>query len=251
MTYTTPAGKMELLYEDALNQKHLLIAGKSGSGKSVFVNGLIWTALYSAPGSQAGGKEFILIDAKGVELSRYADLPHTIAHAVSAPERLSALMKAEKIMDNRFAEMRKYGEKLYHGGDLYVIIDEFADLVTTQRRETVPIIQRLSQLGRAARVHLVLCTQSPIAKILMTEVKVNFDAIVGLKTRSAQDSRNIIGMSGLEDLPEPGHCYYITPSKESLTTFKMYTEYELDERVEHWTKQEPRAWRGLLKLLGA
>lgn len=238
-TVSTPPGTYSPFYQGLLNQKHLMIAGASGSGKSVALNGIIHTALARFPGDIPGGCEFILIDAKGVELSAYAHLRHTITHAVSIPQILRALSFARDLVHRRFSIMSQRGERLYSGGDVYVIIDEFADLMTTCKKEVVPIIQSIAQLGRAARVHLILCTQCPLAEILPTKIKCNFDTILALHTARAQDSRNIIGLSGCEKLPAHGFAYYQCPGHD-ITRIQlppMLPDEEINARVNHWLRQ--------------
>ena len=208
-----------------LKQPHLLIAGATGSGKSVVINALIYTALFDHPTDGSGGSLFILIDPKRVELAQYKALPHTLQYA-SEPD------------ENRYREMQRDGARLYNGGDVYIIIDEFADLMTTQKRLIMPPIQRLAQIGRAAKVHIVLATQTPIAKILPTEIKCNFDARIALRTRSAQDSRNILGLAGCEALPRYGYGYYMTPEQTRKTALPLIPDQELSARVQWWTDQK-------------
>lgn len=239
--YTTPAGRTCRLFEDMLKQPHLLIAGATGSGKSVVINGLISTLLYRLPGySTPDRAQLILIDPKRVELVKYRYVPHTVRYASEPADMLSALSYAMSTTENRYKEMQSQRMVKYPGGDLYVVIDEFADLMTTQRRAVVPLIQRLAQIGRAANVHIILATQTPIAKILPTEIKCNFDARVGLRTRSAQDSRNIIGKSGLECLPRYGQGYYMSPDGEKLYNIPMTAGDELNRLVSWWEAQLPK-----------
>lgn len=235
--YTTPTGDRFLLYADMLRQPHLLIAGATGSGKSVVINALIYTALYNMPGQATGANSFILIDPKRVELVQYKALPHVLRYASEPGDRLTAFQYAMQLCENRYKAMQKDGRRKYDGGDVYIIIDEFADLMTTQRRDIMPLVQRLAQIGRAARVHIILATQTPIAKILPTEIKCNFDSRVALRTRSAQDSRNITGRAGCENLPRYGYGYYMTPDGEQLTPLPMYDETQLASRVSWWTDQ--------------
>ena len=237
--FKTPSGQIYNLFEDMAKQNHLLVAGATGSGKSVIVNGIITTLLYRSP-SQAG---FILIDPKRVELSPYKALPHTIYYASEPNDMVYALQLALRICDNRFREMQKRGLRLYNGGDVYVIIDEWADLMTTNRRVVAPIVQRLAQIGRASKVHVILCTQTPIAKVIPTEIKCNFDSRVGLRTRSAQDSRNILGYSGLETLPQYGQGVYMTPQEETLYKIPYVDEAEQKRLIEWWVNQLPKRKR--------
>ena len=104
----------------------------------------------------------------------------------------------------------------------------------------MPTIQRLAQIGRAARVHLIIATQTPIAKVLPTEIKCNFDARVGLRTRSAQDSRNIIGYTGLETLPRYGECIYMKPEGDQKYIIPFVKDDEINAILQYW--QEYMAW---------
>lgn len=246
-TYTKPAGKYYNLYSDMLKQPHLLIAGATGSGKSVVINGLISAIMYRFPGSSSqDSAQLILIDPKRVELAAYRNIPHTIKYASEPAEMLSALSAAMELTEQRYKEMQSRKARKYQGGDVYIIIDEFADLMTTQRKIVAPLIQRLAQIGRAAKVHIILATQTPISKILPTEIKCNFDARLGLRTRSAQDSRNIIGKTGLELLPRYGAGYYMKPGEEAYYKVPMVEDAELDRLVSWWEKQKPKKKRFLL-----
>lgn len=235
-TYHTPAGKSYSLFCDALDQPHLLIAGATGSGKSVIINGLIYTALYRFPFGP-GGAQFILIDPKRVELRQWADVPHTIRYASEPDEMLSALFEAMDLCETRYREMQRAGVRKFEGPDIYVIVDEFADLMTTQGRTVKPLVQRLAQIGRAARVHLIIATQTPIAKVIPTEIKCNFDSRFGLRARSSQDSRNIIEQSGLELLPRYGQAVYMTPAGTQLYNVPFIDEDRLDAMRLHWEAQ--------------
>lgn len=181
---------------------------------------------------------FILIDPKRVELAQYKALPHVIQYASEPDTMRKALYNAMQICESRYKAMQRDGQRKYSGGDLYIIIDEFADLMTTQKRLIMPTVQRLAQIGRAAKVHIILATQTPIAKVLPTEIKCNFDSRLALRTRSAQDSRNITGFTGCEKLPRFGYAYYMTPEKTSLQPVPMIDENELAARVKWWTDQK-------------
>lgn len=235
--FTAPSGKVESLFLDALSQPHLLIAGATGSGKSVIENGLIDTLMYRLPFDQRNGAQLILIDPKGNELHKYEKLPHTLRYAYQPNEMISALQYAMDITMKRFQILRSTGDDYYNGSDVFIFIDEFADLMTTQGKTVKPIIQRLCQLGRAARVHVIICTQTPIAKVIPTEIKCNFDARFGLRTRSNQDSRNIIGKSGLELLPKFGQGIYMTPDEESLYNIPYITKDEIRKNLSWWADQ--------------
>lgn len=238
-TYTLPGGKVYCLYDDALAEPHLLIAGATGSGKSVIINGLIYTLLHRFP-SGPGGAQMILIDPKRVELAQWKNVPHTILYASEPDTMLSALFRAMDICEARYKAMQTARVRKYEGADLYVIVDEFADLMTTQGRTVKPLAQRLAQIGRAARVHLIIATQTPISKVIPTEIKCNFDSRFGLRARSAQDSRNIIGRSGLELLPRYGQAVYMTPAGDRLTKVPMIPD-DAQIAMQNWWEYQRRS----------
>ncbi len=248
--WITPAGKSYNFYMDLLQQKHLMIDGATGSGKSVVVNGIMYNALYSAPVDAANGKQFILIDPERVELCIYKKLPHVLRYASEPEEMIQALQYAMALTEARYKAMQRDGLRLYDGSDVYIIIDEFADLITTQPKRVKPLIQRLAQIGRTARIHIILCTQSPIAKVIPTEIKVNFDSVLALHTATAQHSRNIIAVKGCEELPPFGEGYYQRPGKPlaHISEIPLFGDATLLERVRWWTDQV-RPKGGLLSRL--
>lgn len=235
MIYKSPEGAIYPLFEDMLKQTHLLIAGASGSGKSVLVNGIISTALYRFPDEI----QFILIDPKRVELAQYKNLPHTIGYYSEPDNMILGLQNALKLIENRYMTMQKQSVKKYQGGHVYIIIDELADLMTTNRKTVQPILQRISQIGRASNVHLIACTQCPLSSVIPTPIKVNFDSRVGLRTRNKQDSRNILDHSGLETLPRYGQGVYLKPEGETLIKIPCIKDEELDRLVKWWECQKP------------
>lgn len=235
--YTAPSGQVYTLYKDMTTQPHLLIAGATGSGKSVVINGIMHTLLHRLPFDMAGGAQFILIDPKRVELVAYKNLPHTLLYASEPDTMRNALSEAMRLTESRYREMQMRGERKYSGSDVYVIIDEWADLYLTDKKFAGPLLQRLAQIGRAARVHVVMATQTPISKVIPTEIKCNFDARVGLRARSAQDSRNIIGKSGLEDLPRYGQGVYMKPEGDQLYNIPMIPDTVIDSIVRYWLAQ--------------
>lgn len=178
----------------------------------------------------------------GTEIIDYKDLPHTLRYAFALEESISALEYGLSIAKDRFADMRKRHLKNYDGGDVYIFIDEFASLILNGKKRISSLVQDIAQLGRAAKVHIVLATQCPIAKVIPTEIKVNFDARVALRTRSAQDSWNILGAAGCERLPRHGQGYYMTPEGVTLYNIPMIPEEELSARVKWWVDQKPKGF---------
>ena len=231
--YRTPSGDVYTLYNDMAMQPHLLVAGATGSGKSVVVNGIIYNLLFNGPGSA----QLILIDPKRVELSMYKSVPHCIRYASEPAEMIAALQYALVITEQRYQEMQRQRIRKYSGGHVFVIIDELADLMTTAKKQVQPLLQRLCQIGRAACVHVIACTQCPLATVIPTAIAVNFDARVGLRTRNAQDSRNILGAAGCEKLPRYGQGYFMTPEGIDLWNIPMYSDSDLESMVSWWTSR--------------
>lgn len=215
------------IFDSMLSQPHLLIAGATGSGKSVIVNDLIYTAMID------GTARFVLIDPKRVELSRYKKTRQTIRYASEPADMVKALHEAMDMVETRYRKMSRHGTRKFDGNHIYVIIDELADLMTTNRKEVQPLLQRLCQIGRAAGVHVIACTQCPLATVIPTPIKVNFDARVGLRTRNRQDSRNILDMPGCETLPRYGQGYYMTPEGIDLYSIPMIEDEKLNELTKY------------------
>jgi len=233
----TPAGTLYAVYEDMLTQSHLLIAGATGSGKSTLENALIYTALINSPAT----RQFIMIDPKRVELARYWDLPHVIQYEDDAPSK--ALQTALTITEDRYKAMQREGVQEYTGGHVYVIIDELMPIMTDSRtrRECMPILQKLLAIARAAHVHVWALTQSPVRDVIPTTLKCNFDARIGLRTASRQDSRNILDMAGCETLPDPrsegtAQMYYRHGSHTDLYTMARIEPEEINRVIDHWKK---------------
>jgi len=223
------------LFDHMATQKHLLIAGASGSGKSVLLNGLIYNLLFESPHDV----QFIMIDVKRVELIDYINCPHVIRYADTTETAIQALETALRECLNRFQYMQDKHLKMFDGSHLYVIIDELADLMTTAQKQVTPILQRICQLGRAARVHTIVCTQCPLASIIPTCIKVNYDSRVGLHTSTKQDSRNIIEQSGLESV-QVGNGFYRYPGNDILVKIPYVTQQQIDEMVAYWEYRKPR-----------
>ena len=240
--YRTPAASVYSFYDELLDLPHLLIAGATGSGKSVLLNGLIYNLTVEHSPAEA---EMILIDPKRVELVAYSDMPHCIRYASRPDEMLMALRDAVGIMEQRYQQMQNQRVRSYQGRDLYIFIDELADLMITQKREILPLLTRLAQLGRAAKIHTVICTQCVLSSsgILPSQLKVNYDNRVALRTASAQDSRNIIGTAGCEKLPNPlrehrAECIFRNGADIGRYDLHMYQDSEISRVINWYTSKQ-------------
>lgn len=235
--YKTPAGPLYRPFLRLANRPHLLIAGATGSGKSVTLNGIILSLLTTASPAEA---RFVLIDPKKVELVQYKPFPHVARYACEPADTIRALQWALDETDSRFTRMQRAGVKEYPGSHLYVIIDELADLMVMQKKVALPLLQRLAQIGRAARVHLIACSQNVMAVTIPTVLKCNFSTVLGLRTATRSQSRYLIDAPGCESLPDPkteGVGYGLLRDGANLEKFtiRMYPDSTLDDLLSWWT----------------
>lgn len=235
--YRVPGGDYFTIYRELSEKNHLLIAGATGSGKSVTVNGIIQAILTTQSPYRA---RFILIDPKKVELVDYKPLPHTMIYASDPNDITTALQAALKETERRFSVMQEKHIKEYTGSVLYVIIDELADLMVSMKNETLPLLQRLAQIGRAAKVRIIACSQNIMAQTIPTVLKCNFNTILGLRTATKAQSRYLISESGCEKLPDPktaGTAYGFLRDGADLTKYQLYMwpEEELRKLINYWT----------------
>lgn len=229
MKYITPSGTVFALYETMLEAPHLLIAGATGSGKSVLINSIISTALYQSPAVN----RFILLDPKTTELFQWAAVPHCIGYAYDGDAMIDSLRSAVEIMETRLHAMHAAGERVYTGAQIYVVIDELADLLTTRKTDVVPLLQRLCQLGRAAGIHVIGATQCLLASVLPTQLRVNFPSVVCLRTATKQQSRFIIDTPGAETFPDPkttGKAFAMYRSGANVKQFSVYAVPDAEQQ---------------------
>lgn len=239
-TYRTPAGEVYTPFLTMAEQPHLLIAGATGSGKSVTVNGIITSLLMVHSPYQA---QFILIDPKRVELSQFANMPHTIKYAAMLPDIIQALTMATIETERRFSVMQSRGEREFSGSHLYIVIDELADLMLTAKKTVAPLLQKLVMLGRAARIHVIACTQTVLSQVITTEFKCNIPTVLGLRTATKQQSRYLVDCYGCEALPDPkktGICKgYIREGADIYpVTIYRYSESVINRVLSWWTSKQ-------------
>lgn len=202
---------------DIAKMPHMLIAGATGSGKSVCINTLIMSILYKANPNDV---KFIMVDPKMVELTAYADIPHMLIPVVTDPKKASAALnwavqemtvRYEKFAALGVRDIKSYNKKiagLKHNDDntyekmcqIVIVVDEFADLMMVASNEVEDAVCRLAQLARAAGIHLVLATQRPSVNVITGLIKANIPSRIALSVSSAIDSRTIINGSGAEKL---------------------------------------------------
>lgn len=206
-------------FDLAINQPHLLIAGTTGSGKSTAMHGLIKTAL------ARDNSQLWLVDPKRVEFSQYVNTPKVYAYASDAAGAALLLRTACEEMERRYKTLQTAGLKKWQNGDIYIFVDELADLlIVPERRKAVEIrnyLSRLAQLGRAANIHLIVATQFVRRSVLPLALIANIPAVVGLRTRDKLESRMLIGLPGCEQLPMFGYCLFACPQYKQPIALKI------------------------------
>lgn len=198
------------LYERILeSDNHVLIAGSSGSGKSTLLNALLEVLMLK----NVNEHRDVLIDVKVVEFSRYDGTEHCIKCATTVEEAEDTLEGVMRMIQARITDMKERGLRTYDKTKVHLVIDELADLLLTSKKAET-LLQRICQLGRAAGVQVIAATQCPLASILPTKIKVNFQLVIGLHTVTAQHSRNILEVKGCEKLPKVGEALIQWPGEE-------------------------------------
>ncbi|SEI86015.1 DNA segregation ATPase FtsK/SpoIIIE, S-DNA-T family [Deinococcus reticulitermitis] len=211
-----------MMVGDLAKMPHLLVAGSTGSGKSVCVNTLITSLLYKYLPSEL---RFLMIDPKMVELTPYDGIPHLVRGVVTNPtDAAGVLLGAVAHMERRYKMMSQVGAKnleqfnakMRQVGEvelpyLVIIIDELADLMITSPKEVESAIMRLAQMARATGMHLILATQRPSVDILTSLIKVNIPARIAFAVSSSHDSRTILDTTGAERLTGQGDMLFYQP----------------------------------------
>ena len=234
---------------DLAKMPHLLVAGSTGTGKSVFLNSLLCSLLSRATPAEL---KFLMIDPKMLELSIYDGIPHLIADVVTSPKRAAAALQGiVRKMEERYQMMSAAGvrnidqfnekaRKAIAAGEefftlkrkpgqtegdeiewqtlpyIVVVIDELADLMMSSTREVEESLQRLAQMARASGIHLVLATQRPSVDVLTGVIKANFPARVSFQVSSGTDSRTILDQKGADDLLGMGDMLFLPPGTAIL-----------------------------------
>ncbi|RUT46842.1 DNA translocase FtsK [Paenibacillus anaericanus] len=199
---------------------HLLVAGATGSGKSVCINGIITSILYKAKPNEV---KFLMVDPKMVELNMYNGIPHLLAPVVTDPRRASlALKKIVVEMEKRYELFSKSGARNVEGYNLMmkdnpdavlpyivVIVDELADLMMVAAKDVEDAIARLAQMARAAGIHLIIATQRPSVDVITGVIKANIPSRIAFGVSSQVDSRTILDMAGAEKLLGRGDMLFM------------------------------------------
>ncbi len=223
---------------DLAKMPHLLIAGATGTGKSVCLNSLVVSILYKARPDEV---KFIMIDPKRLELGLYADIPHLATPIITEPKRAANALKwGVAQMEARYKQLARWGVRNIDGYNtevmrrnvvedfddegnawkplpyIVIIVDELADLMMTSGHEVEEAITRLAQMARAVGIHLILATQRPSVDVITGLIKANFPSRIAFRVSSKVDSRTIIDANGAEQLLGRGDMLFLPPGTSRL-----------------------------------
>jgi len=258
----------KIVVSDLQKMPHLLMAGSTGTGKSVSLNTMILSLLYRCRPDQV---KMIMIDPKRLELGLYQDIPHLLVPVVTEPKiAQNALKWAVMEMESRYKKLAKRGVRNLEAYNeqvkqlpipgledqvpeeenreplpyLVIIIDELADLMMTAPREVEESITRLAQMARAVGIHLILATQRPSVDVITGLIKANFPARISFRVASKVDSRTILDSNGSEQLLGRGDMLFLPPGSSRLMRVHgpLVTEEEVTQVVEFLKKQGKPAY---------
>lgn len=242
MKYKTPGGLYYSPYLlDLIDNNHVLIAGTTGSGKSVLENAIIYSLLCTKyPGNAAhnNGCKLVFIDPKKVELDLYKNLPHTLWYSDNINGIETILYNIRLMIDDRLHYMKKNHLRTFDGCPVYVFIDEMVDLIKSDKAKS--IIKYLSDsisISRCCKIFFILSTQAPNRRVLLPEVVLNCNCRVALYCKDKIESRQIIGTSGAETLPKHGLAIVQNNTDQYYIKVKMKSDYEINQIVEFWESQ--------------
>ncbi len=219
---------------------HLLIAGTTGSGKSVGVNAMILSLLYKNPPDQL---KLVMIDPKMVEFSIYADIPHLLTPIITDPKKaIGALQSVAKEMERRYSLMSEYKVKTIDSYNeqapnngveafpyLIVVIDELADLMMTGGKESEFPIARIAQMGRASGLHLIVATQRPSVDVVTGLIKTNLPSRVSFRVGTKIDSKVILDTDGAQSLLGRGDMLFTPPGSNGLV--RLHAPFATEDEI--------------------
>ena len=230
---------------DLASMPHLLIAGTTGSGKSVCINTIILSLLYRHTPDKC---KFILIDPKMLELSTYEGIPHLLCPVITeAKKAASVLGWVVKEMENRYRLMTKEGVRNIDGYNakhalampyIVVVVDEMSDLMLVAGKEIENYIQKLSQMARAAGIHIIMATQRPSVDVITGTIKANFPTRISFQVTSKIDSRTILGEQGAEQLLGKGDMLYMSSANRIVRIHAPFVSDNEIEKVNNYLRSQ-------------
>ena len=230
---------------DLTTMPHLLIAGTTGSGKSICINTIILSLLYKHSPDRC---KFILIDPKMLELSTYEGIPHLLCPVITeAKKAASVLGWVVKEMESRYRLMTKEGVRNIDGYNskhklpmpyIVVIVDEMSDLMLVAGKEIENYIQKLSQMARAAGIHIIMATQRPSVDVITGTIKANFPTRISFQVTSKIDSRTILGEQGAEQLLGKGDMLYMSSANKIVRIHAPFVSENEIEKINNYLRSQ-------------
>ena len=235
----------EPIIRDLTSMPHLLIAGTTGSGKSVCINTIILSLLYRHNPDKC---KFILIDPKMLELSTYEGVPHLLCPVITeAKKAASVLGWVVKEMESRYRLMTKEGVRNIDGYNskhklpmpyIVVVVDEMSDLMLVAGKEIENYIQKLSQMARAAGIHIIMATQRPSVDVITGTIKANFPTRISFQVTSKIDSRTILGEQGAEQLLGKGDMLYMSSANKIVRIHAPFVSENEIEKINNFLRSQ-------------
>ena len=233
------------IVSDLSSMPHLLIAGTTGSGKSVCINTIILSLLYKHKPDIC---KFILIDPKMLELSTYEGIPHLLCPVITEAKRATAVLGwVVKEMESRYRLMTRVGVKNIDGYNkkhklpmpyIIVIVDEMSDLMLVAGKEIEGYIQKLSQMARAAGIHIIMATQRPSVDVITGTIKANFPTRISFQVSSKIDSRTILGEQGAEQLLGKGDMLYMSSANKIVRIHAPFVSETEIEKINNFLRSQ-------------
>ena len=233
------------IVRDLSAMPHLLIAGTTGSGKSVCINTIILSLLYKHTPEKC---KFILIDPKMLELSTYEGVPHLLCPVITeAKKAASVLGWVVKEMENRYRLMTKVGVRNIDSYNtkhklampyIVVIVDEMSDLMLVHGKEIEGYIQKLSQMARAAGIHIIMATQRPSVDVITGTIKANFPTRISFQVSSKIDSRTILGEQGAEQLLGKGDMLFMSSANKIIRIHAPFVSENEIEKINSFLRSQ-------------
>jgi len=230
---------------DLSSMPHLLIAGTTGSGKSVCINTIILSLLYKHTPEKC---KFILIDPKMLELSTYEGIPHLLCPVITEAKRAASVLGwVVKEMESRYRLMTRVGVRNIDGYNekhkvsmpyIVVIVDEMSDLMLVAGKEIENYIQKLSQMARAAGIHIIMATQRPSVDVITGTIKANFPTRISFQVTSKIDSRTILGEQGAEQLLGKGDMLFMSSANRIVRIHAPYVSENEIEKVNNFIRNQ-------------
>ena len=230
---------------DLNSMPHLLIAGTTGSGKSVCINTIILSLLYKHSPDKC---KFILIDPKMLELSTYEGIPHLLCPVITEAKRAASVLGwVVKEMESRYRLMTRVGVRNIEGYNskhklpmpyIVVVVDEMSDLMLVAGKEIEGYIQKLSQMARAAGIHIIMATQRPSVDVITGTIKANFPTRISFQVTSKIDSRTILGEQGAEQLLGKGDMLYMSSANKTVRIHAPFVSENEIEKINNYLRSQ-------------